>query len=274
MDHGLEDAQTRRAAGKPAQGRLSLSAYYEGGTVVISVSDDGRGLDTEKLYAKSVAMGLVEPGVKLSEAETHAMIFQPGFSTAAEITEVSGRGIGMDVVRRNVETLRGRIDIRSQPGVGTTFLIKLPLTLATLEGLLLSVGGERFVLPTFAVSEAFRPSRERLHFVPNTGWIVQIREELLPVVSLANVFNVAGAVTDPTEGAIVVIEDDGQRRALQVDRLLGKQEVVVKSLGEAFAHVKGVAGGAILADGRIGLILDAGGLMRLREARRMPTYAA
>jgi two-component system chemotaxis sensor kinase CheA len=274
MDHGLEDATTRRGAGKPAQGRLSLSAYYEGGTVVISVSDDGRGLDTEKLYAKAVATGLVEPGVKLSEAETHAMIFQPGFSTAAEITEVSGRGIGMDVVRRNVETLRGRIDIRSQAGVGMTFLIKLPLTLATLEGLLLSVGGERFVLPTFAVSEAFRPSRERLHFVPNTGWIVQIREELLPVVSLANVFNVAGAVTDPTEGAIVVIEDDGQRRALQVDRLLGKQEVVVKSLGEAFAHVKGVAGGAILADGRIGLILDAGGLMRLREARRMPTYAA
>lgn len=273
MDHGLEDADARHRTGKPAQGRLELSAYYEGGSVVISVSDDGRGLDTEKLYAKAVAMGLVEPGVKLSEAETHAMIFQPGFSTAAEITEVSGRGIGMDVVRRNVETLRGRIDIRSQAGVGTTFLIKLPLTLATLEGLLLSVGSERFVLPTFAVSEAFRPSRERLHFVPDTGWIVQIREELIPVVSLANVFQVAGAVTDPTEGAIVVIEDDGQRRALQVDRLLGKQEVVVKSLGEAFAHVKGVAGGAILADGRIGLILDAGGLMRLRE-RRMPTCAA
>ena len=274
MDHGLEDAETRRQAGKPAQGRLELSAYYEGGSVVISVSDDGRGLDTEKVYAKAASMGLVEPGIKLSDPEIHAMIFQPGFSTAAEITEVSGRGIGMDVVRRNVETLRGRIDIRSQTGIGTTFLIKLPLTLATLEGLLLSVGSERFVLPTFAVSEAFRPSRERLHFVPNTGWIVQIREELLPVVSLANVFNVAGAVTDPTEGAIVVIEDDGQRRALQVDRLLGKQEVVVKSLGEAFAHVKGVAGGAILADGRIGLILDAGGLMRLREARRMPTCAA
>ncbi len=274
MDHGLEDAEARQRSGKPAQGRLELSAYYEGGSVVISVSDDGRGLNTEKLYAKAVVMGLVEPGVKLSDAETHAMIFQPGFSTAAEITEVSGRGIGMDVVRRNVETLRGRIDIRSQAGVGTTFLIKLPLTLATLEGLLLSVGGERFVLPTFAVSEAFRPSRERLHFVPDSGWIVQIREELLPVVSLANVFNVSGALTDPTEGAIVVIEDDGQRRALQVDRLLGKQEVVVKSLGEAFAHVKGVAGGAILADGRIGLILDAGGLMRLREARRMPVCAA
>jgi two-component system chemotaxis sensor kinase CheA len=273
MDHGLEDAATRRLAGKPAQGRLMLSAYYEGGTVVISVSDDGRGLDTEKLYEKAVSMGLVEPGVKLSEAEIHAMIFAPGFSTATEVTEVSGRGIGMDVVRRNVETLRGRIDIRSQAGTGTTFQIKLPLTLATLEGLLLSVGNERFVLPTFAVSEAFRPSRERLHFVPGTGWIVQIREELLPVVSLADVFNVAGAVADPTEGAIVVIEDDGQRRALQVDRLLGKQEVVVKSLGEAFSHVKGVAGGAILADGRIGLILDAGGLMRLRE-RRMPTCAA
>jgi two-component system, chemotaxis family, sensor kinase CheA len=273
MDHGIEDADARRLAGKPPQGRVTLSACYEGGNVVIAVSDDGRGLDTEKLYAKAAAMGLLEPGTRLTEAEAHALIFRAGFSTASEVTEVSGRGIGMDVVRRNVETLRGRIDIRSQAGAGTTFQIKLPLTLATLEGLLLGVGAERFVLPTFAVSEAFRPSRERLHAVPGSGWIVQIREELLPVVSLANVFSVAGAVSDPTEGAIVVIEDDGQRRALQVDRLLGKQEVVIKSLGEAFAHVKGVAGGAILADGRIGLILDAGGLMRLRE-HRMPPCAA
>jgi two-component system chemotaxis sensor kinase CheA len=173
----------------------------------------------------------------------------------------------MDVVRRNVESLRGRIEIRSEAGVGTTFQIKLPLTLATIEGLLLSAGNERFVLPTFAVSEAFRPSRERLHPMPGGAWIVQIREELLPVMSLAQVFGVSDALDDPTEGAIVVIEDDGRRRALQVDRLLGKQEVVIKSLGEAFAHVKGVAGGAILADGRIGLILDAGGLMRLGEQR-------
>jgi two-component system chemotaxis sensor kinase CheA len=275
MDHGLEDADDRRQAGKPPQGRLTLTAYYQGGNVVIAVSDDGRGLDTEKLLARAVSMGLVEAGTKLSEAETHALIFRPGFSTAAEITEVSGRGIGMDVVRRNVESLRGRIDIWSQPGLGTTFRIKLPLTLATLEGLLLSVGNERFVLPTFAVSEAFRPSRDRLHEVPGSGWIVQIREELLPVVSLGEVFNMPGAVSDPTEGAIVVIEDDArQRRALQVDRLLGKQEVVIKSLGEPFAHVKGVAGGAILADGRIGLILDAGGLMRLRDHRVAPTCAA
>ena len=274
MDHGLEDAETRRQAGKPAQGRLTLTAYYQGGNVVIAVSDDGRGLNAEKLHARAVKMGLLEPGAKLSEAETQSLIFRPGFSTASEVTEVSGRGIGMDVVRRNVEALRGRIDIWSQPGLGTTFRIKLPLTLATLEGLLLSVGDERFVLPTFAVSEAFRPSRDRLHEVPGSGWIVQIREELLPVLSLAEVFNMPGAVTDPTEGAIVVIEDDArQRRALQVDRLLGKQEVVIKSLGEPFAHVKGVAGGAILADGRIGLILDAGGLMRVRE-HRMPTCAA
>jgi two-component system chemotaxis sensor kinase CheA len=274
MDHGLEDPEARRQAGKSAQGRLTLTAYYQGGNVVIAVSDDGRGLDTEKVYARGVAMGLVEPGTKLSESETHALIFRPGFSTASEVTEVSGRGIGMDVVRRNVEALRGRIDIWSQPGLGTTFRIKLPLTLATLEGLLLSVGNERFVLPTFAVSEAFRPSRDRLHEVPGSGWIVQIREELLPVLSLGEMFNVPGAVTDPTEGAIVVIEDDArQRRALQVDRLLGKQEVVIKSLGEPFAHVKGVAGGAILADGRIGLILDAGGLMRLRD-RRAPSCAA
>jgi two-component system, chemotaxis family, sensor kinase CheA len=267
VDHGIEDPETRRRAGKPEHGRLTLTACYQGGSVVISVADDGRGLDTQKLYDRAVSFGLVEAGTRLTEAEAHALIFRPGFSTASEITEVSGRGVGMDVVRRNVESLRGRIEIRSEAGVGTTFQIKLPLTLATIEGLLLSAGNERFVLPTFAVSEAFRPSRERLHPMPGGAWIVQIREELLPVMSLAQVFGVSDALDDPTEGAIVVIEDDGRRRALQVDRLLGKQEVVIKSLGEAFAHVKGVAGGAILADGRIGLILDAGGLMRLGEQR-------
>jgi two-component system chemotaxis sensor kinase CheA len=242
--------------------------------VLISVSDDGRGLDTEALYARGVANGLIEPGARPSDAEIHALIFRSGFSTAAKVTAVSGRGVGMDVVRRNVEALRGRIEIRSRAGQGTTFLIKLPLTLATIEGLLVGVGDQRFVLPTFAVQESLRPTSDRLHAIPGQGWLVDVRNELVPVVRLSELFNINGAtVDDPLAAALVVVEDDGRRIALMVDRLLGKQNVVIKSLGEAFTSIEGVAGGAILADGRIGLILDAGGLVRLCE-RQAPVRAA
>jgi two-component system chemotaxis sensor kinase CheA len=273
VDHGIEDAETRRRAGKPPQGRLSLTAYHEGGNVVIAVADDGSGLNTEKIHRKAVAQKLVDPGVALSESEVHALIFRPGFSTANELTEISGRGIGMDVVRRNVETLRGRIEIRSSPDVGATFLIKLPLTLATIEGLLLSVGAQRFVLPTFAVRESLRPAPDRTHFIPGQGWVVQVREELLPLVRLADLFSIPAAVSNPDEAVVIVLEDHPRHMALMVDQLLGKQEIVIKSLGEALVNITGVAGGAILADGRISLILDARGLMRLRQ-REAPSYAA
>jgi two-component system chemotaxis sensor kinase CheA len=273
IDHGIEDAATRRRASKPVRGQLSLSASHEGGSVLISVSDDGRGLDPETLYARALEKGLLEPGVRPSDADLQALIFRSGFSTASEVTAVSGRGVGMDVVRRNVEALRGRIEIRSRVGTGTTFLIKLPLTLATIEGLLVGVGDERFVLPTFAVQESLRPTSARLHVVPGQGWLVDVRNELVPVVRLSDLFKIDGpTVADPLAAALVVVEDDGRRMALMVDRLLGKQNVVIKSLGEAFTSVEGVAGGAILADGRIGLILDAGGLIRLRE-RQTPRAA-
>jgi len=274
IDHGIEEPDARRRAGKPSRGQLSMSASHEGGSVLISVSDDGRGLDTEALYARGIANGLIEPGSRPSDAEIHALIFRSGFSTAAKVTAVSGRGVGMDVVRRNVEALRGRIEIRSRAGHGTTFLIKLPLTLATIEGLLVGVGEQRFVLPTFAVQESLRPTSDRLHGIPGQGWLVDVRNELVPVVRLSDLFNITGAtVDDPLAAALVVVEDDGRRIALMVDRLLGKQNVVIKSLGEAFTSIEGVAGGAILADGRIGLILDAGGLVRLRE-RQAPVRAA
>ena len=273
VDHGIEDAETRRRAGKPPQGRLSLTAYHEGGNVVIAVADDGSGLDTERIHRKAVAQKLVDPGTALSESEIHALIFRPGFSTASELTEISGRGIGMDVVRRNVETLRGRIEIRSSPDVGATFLIKLPLTLATIEGLLLSVGAQRFVLPTFVVRESLRPAPDRTHFIPGQGWVVQVREELLPLVRLADLFRIPAAVTNPDEAVVIVLEDHPRHMALMVDQLLGKQEIVIKSLGEALVNIAGVAGGAILADGRISLILDARGLMRLKQ-REAPSYAA
>ena len=265
VDHGIEDPETRRRAGKPPQGRLSLSAYHKGGNVIIAVADDGCGLDTEKLQQRAVAQNLFEPGAIPSEAEIHALIFRPGFSTASEVTDISGRGVGMDVVRRNVETLRGRIEIRSQPGIGTTFFIKLPLTLATVEGLILGVGDQRFVLPTFSVRESLRPAPDRIHRVPGQGWLVQVRGDLLPLARLADLFGIGGAVTEPSDSVVVVLEDDLQCLALMVDELLGKQEIVIKSLGEALVSISGVAGAAILADGRISLILDAGGLMTLQR---------
>jgi two-component system chemotaxis sensor kinase CheA len=272
VDHGIEDPETRQRTGKSPQGRLSISAYHEGGNVVIAVADDGAGLDTEKLYRRAVAQELFEPGATPSEADIHGLIFRPGFSTASQVTEMSGRGIGMDVVRRNVETLRGRIEIRSQPGHGTTFLVKLPLTLATVEGLIIGVGAERFVLPTFSVRESLRPSQDRLHVVPGQGWIVQVRDELLPLARLADLFVIDGGATEPSQAVVVVLEDDRQCLALMVDELLGKQEIVIKSLGEALVKINGVAGGAILADGRISLILDAGALIRMQ--REMSSRAA
>lgn len=273
VHHGIEDPDARRRAGKAPQGRLSLSAHHEGGNVVIAVGDDGCGLDTENIHRSAVAQGVIEPNAALSEAEIHALIFRPGFTTAREVTEISGRGIGMDVVRRNVEALRGRIEIRSRRGIGATFVIKLPLTLATVDGLLLSAGAQRFVLPTFAVHESFRPAGDRLHFVPGRGWIVQVRDQLLPLARLADLFNIPGAISDPSQAVVVVLEDDLRQLALMVDHLLGKQEIVIKSLGDALVNIMGVAGGAILADGQVGLILDGPGLITLAQ-RSVPSQAA
>jgi two-component system chemotaxis sensor kinase CheA len=267
LDHGIEPPERRAALGKPRTGRLSLSACHQGGSIVIAVSDDGAGLNAEKILARAVAQGLVPPGETPEPADIYPLIFRPGFSTAEQVTEISGRGVGMDVVRRNIEALRGRIEIQTEPGRGTTFSIKLPLTLAIVEGLLLRVGQERFVLPTFSVRESLRPAAGQVHTVHGRARMIRVRDTLVPLVSLAELFGLDGAVADPCQATVVVIEDDDRRVALQVDELLGKQEVVIKSLGGAFAHVRGVAGGAILGDGRVGLILDAGGLIALKDAR-------
>lgn len=267
LDHGIEPPARREALGKPRVGRVSLSACHQGGNIVIAVADDGAGLDADRILAKAVAQGLVPPGEKPAPADIYPLIFKPGFSTAEHVTEISGRGVGMDVVRRNIEALRGRIEIHTEPGRGTTFSIKLPLTLAIVEGLLLRVGGERFVLPTFSVRESLRPAAGQVHSVHGRARMIRVRDALMPLVSLADLFAVRGAVSDPCQATVVVIEDDERRVALQVDELLGKQEVVIKSLGSAFGHVRGVAGGAILGDGRVGLILDAGGLLALKDER-------
>ena len=266
IDHGVEPAAVRTAAGKPATAEIRLNAFHRGGGVVVEISDDGAGLDTERIHARAVAQGLIAGGASLAPAEIHQLIFRPGFSTADHVTEVSGRGVGMDVVRRNIEALRGRIDIHTERGRGTTFSLRLPLTLAIVDGLVLGVGGDRFVIPTPAVQESLKPRPDQVHTTHGRPCMVQVRERLIPLLHLGEVFGIRGARQRICDGTVVIAEDNGRPVALVVDELLGKREVVIRSLGEMFRGVAGVAGGAILGDGRIGLILDTGALLSLASA--------
>ena len=263
LDHGIELAAVRREAGKPATAELRLSAFHRAGFIVVELSDDGIGLDTERILARGREQGLVAANEQLSAADIHQLIFRPGFSTSDQVTELSGRGVGMDVVRRNIELLRGRIDIQTVRGKGTSFSIQLPLTLAIVDGILLGVGADRFVIPTFAVRESLRPLPEQVQTMQGRPCMVQVRDKLIPLLHLGEVFGISGARQRISEGTVVVCEDNGRCVALAVDELVGKQEVVIKGLGEMFRNVRGIAGGAILGDGRIGLILDTGGLLAL-----------
>jgi len=256
MDHGIESPAERTASGKNPSARLLLKAQHQAGQVVIEISDDGRGLDATKIRAKAVQKALIAEEKELSENEIFNLIFEPGFTTAAQVTNVSGRGVGMDVVRRHIEKLRGRIEIRSSLGHGASFLLKLPLTLAIIDGLVVGVGSERYIVPLFAVREMFRPTAETIWTVQQRSEMALVRGSLLPVLRLYRRFNVKPRSQDPCESVLVVAEVEGTCYCLLVDDLIGKQEVVIKSLGEAFRSVTGVAGGAILGDGRVGLILD------------------
>jgi two-component system chemotaxis sensor kinase CheA len=269
VDHGIEPPDVRQASGKPARATVSLSAFYQGSHVIIEVKDDGAGLNTERILESARRKGLIAPDATPAPDDIHRLIFEPGFSTAAKVTEVSGRGVGMDVVRRNIESLRGRVDIRTERGQGSMFLVRLPLTLAVLDGLLVRVGSERCVLPAAAVRESLRPKPEHVHCVQGQPRMVQVRESVLPLVSLGAVLGMGCADLDPSAATVVVVEEGGSRIGLVVEELLHKQEVVVKSLGDSFASVRGVAGGAILGDGRIGLILDPHGIVAMvREGGR------
>ena len=263
IDHGVEPAAIRRAAGKPETAELKLNAFHRAGFIVVELADDGAGLDTDQILARGRALGLVPEGAEPDPSEIHQLIFQPGFSTAVKVTELSGRGVGMDVVRRNIEALRGRVDIRTVRGQGTTFSIQLPLTLAIVDGILLGVGSDRFVIPTFAVQESFRPLPEQVQTLQGQACMVQVRDRLFPLLHLGEVFGIASARQRISEGTVIICHDSGRSVALAVDELIGKQEVVIKGLGEMFRDVRGIAGGAILGDGRIGLILDTGGLLSL-----------
>jgi len=256
LDHGIESPEQRKKAGKNMTARLLLKAQHQSGQVVIEISDDGGGLNREKILARAIDKGLVNQGEQLSDNDVYNLIFRPGFTTAAQVTSVSGRGVGMDVVRRHIEKLRGRIEIRSVPGQGASFFLKLPLTLAIIDGLVVGVGTERYIVPLFAVREMFRPKEDTIWTVQQRAEMALVRGALLPVLRLYRRFGVKPRSEDPRQSVLVVAEVESKRFCLLVDDLLGKQEVVIKSLGEAFKNAAGVAGGAILGDGRVGLILD------------------
>jgi two-component system chemotaxis sensor kinase CheA len=263
VDHGLEGPDERVANGKPAMGTVRLSASHQRGGIVIRIQDDGRGLNTDRILAKAVERGLVRPNAGLSESEIHALIFLPGFSTAEAITDLSGRGVGMDVVLGNIESLRGKVEIESVFGKGTTFTILLPLTLAIIDGLLVAVGEDRYIIPTLSVRESFRLRPGMVSTVHERGEMVTVRGKQTPLLRLGRFLGSTSKTTQAEDGIIVVVESGDTARGLLVDELIGKQEVVIKSLGPAFEHQNLAAGGAVLGDGWVALILDVDTLVKL-----------
>ncbi len=267
VDHGIEsDPQERLRHGKPETGRVELRAYHKGGSIYIEVQDDGRGLDRESILAKALERGLIREGDTLSDRETFNLIFLPGFSTAKKISDVSGRGVGMDVVKKNVEALRGQVDIMSEPGMGTLFTIRLPLTLAIIDGMVVRVSSERYIIPTLSVVQSIRPRFDEVSTVFHRGEMLKVQGDLIPLYRLDRLFVIDGASQDATQATVVVVEDDGRYTGLMVDELLGQQQIVIKPLGEVLRGTPGLSGGAIMPDGHVGLILDIGALVRLATA--------
>ena len=269
VDHGIQVPEERRKNGKPEKGTVTLSAYQKGGNIVIDIQDDGEGVATEKIHARALERGLITDNEHLPDHEVNNLIFLPGFSTVDKITDVSGRGVGMDVVKKGVEKLRGIVELNSTPGEGSQFLIRLPLTLAIIDGIIVRIGSERYIIPTVSIQESLRPKQENYNTVHGRGEALLIRDQLVPIIRLNRLFGVASDSSDPCEGIVVVIENEDRQRALLVDELLGKQEVVIKSLGGYMKDIKGLAGGTILADGRVGLILDLAGIINASEEMGM-----
>lgn len=262
-DHGLETPEQRRAAGKPEQGVIRLGARHQGGNVVVEVSDDGRGLDTARIRARAVERGLIEASAQLSDDEIHQLIFAPGFSTAAQVTDVSGRGVGMDVVLRSVEALNGKVSIFSDPGRGTRFRLTLPLTLAILDGMSLRIGASTFVVPLSQVVETLPFSQASVHALPGAGEVLQVRGQNLPLLRLSRLLDVQEDGTSNGRPLAVICENAELQYAFTVDELLGKAQFVIKSLETNYRRVDGVLGATILGDGSVSFILDVQALASL-----------
>lgn len=270
VDHGIETTDIRLAAGKNETGKLSLSAGHRGGKIVIEVSDDGSGLNREKILAKAMQQGLTIPD-GISDADVWQLIFAPGFSTAEIVTDVSGRGVGMDVVKRNITAMGGVVDIRSTKGLGTTITISLPLTLAILDGMSIKVGDEIYILPLNVVVESLQPIPDDIKEISGQGRVVKVRGEYLPLIALHQLFAITPRYTDPSQGIIVILETDGQKIGLLIDELIGQQQIVVKNLESNYRKVHGISGATILGDGGVSLILDVAALFLSRQKQSAET---
>jgi two-component system chemotaxis sensor kinase CheA len=262
-DHGLESPEERVANGKSERGTIRLHAYHDGGNICIAVEDDGRGLNREKIVKKGIERGIIADGSTMTDDEVNQLIFRAGFSTADTVTDVSGRGVGMDVVKRNIEGLGGSVSIESWPGKGSKLTLKLPLTLAIIDGMTVRVGENNYIIPLITVTESIRPKSSDLQRIAGKGEVVNLRGEWVPMVRLYEVFNVTPEYTDPLKALLVIVEAEGRRVAVLVDELTGQQQVVIKSLEQNYRKIEAISGATILGDGQVALILDVPGLAKL-----------
>ncbi|MBN1435487.1 MAG: chemotaxis protein CheA [Sedimentisphaerales bacterium] len=267
VDHGIETPDERVKAGKPRMGLVKLSAFHQGGNIVIEIMDDGKGLNRDRILEKAIKKGVVKEGQELSDQEIYRLIFHAGLSTAEKVTDISGRGVGMDVVRKNIEALRGRVDIDSTLGKGTVFSIRLPLTLAVIDGQVVSVANEKYIIPLVSIESTLRPRREQISSIyGGKSEALLIHGNLLPLIRLYEIFDIEPRTTDPCEGLVVIVADGAKRCCVLVDDLAAQQQAVIKSLGSYLGPIRGVSGGSIMGDGNVALILDVPGLISLSQS--------
>ncbi|PAY01386.1 chemotaxis protein CheA [Pseudoalteromonas sp. HM-SA03] len=271
LDHGLETPEDRIKAGKDPVGTVTLNAFHQGGNIVIEIMDDGRGLNTEKIKSKAIANGLIQATDELTIEEINELIFRPGFSTADEVSDISGRGVGMDVVRRNIQALNGSVEVTSAKGVGSTFTIRLPLTLAILDGQLVKVAKHTYIIPLISIVESLQIDIKKVSKVGNGLEVLRLRDEYIPILRLYQLFNHGGAIEELDKTLLVVVESDNHKVGLLVDDLLAQQQVVIKSLEANYQKVNGISGATILGDGRVSLIVDISGLIKLSGLKRPGT---
>lgn len=267
VDHGLETPEERTAQGKAQEGTIQLNAFHQEGSIFIEIVDDGRGINEEAIMAKAVEKGLVDPNQELTSSEIQRLLFMPGFSTAKEVTDISGRGVGLDVVVTNIKNLRGGVELSSEKGKGTKFTIKLPLTLAIIDGMMIRVGEERFIIPLTAINEFIKARPGDIRQAEGKGLILHLRKEYIPYTGLFKLLNLEADHTSPTEGILVIMKDGRKKMALLVDDIIGQEQVVIKSMKENMEQVDGIAGATIMGDGKVAIILDVSTLFRLARQK-------
>ncbi len=273
LDHGIEATEERLAAGKSAAGTLTLNAFHQGGNIVIEVADDGRGIEPDVIYRKALEKGLVNDALELPREQILSLIMEPGFSTAEVVSDVSGRGVGMDVVKRNINNLGGTVEIESEPGKGTTFIIRLPLTLAILDGQLIKVASETYVLPLVSIIESVPVKAEDISHVAGDMRVYQLNGDYIPIIDLIDEFEIQAVRSVDGDKLLAIVEGENRKIALQIDELLGQQQVVIKSLETHYKSLQGVSGATILGDGRVSLILDVVGLAKRASERARKSRA-